>query len=241
MCKTLVKRVLLTQRTLDAVQCEKDTSWRRRLLAVYNKTEADFPTLKEYNDYLEELEDMIYSIVNEEPDAEDCKARIKQYEQAHKAEIVVRQSQRADEERAIQDQITAEQLAAQRQRAEREEDEKFMEVTKRKLKAEQVAVLLHERDAVSAELIAAQMNGYKNEVIRRGEAARADTKPRVREPGGGLLARESKLDREVYRKRQAAGGGTPDGSIAIQERNWNETVSSLFPRQQPQGDAMEEG
>jgi len=232
----------LTQRTLDAVQCEKDTSWRRRLLAVYNKTEADFPTLKEYNDYLEELEDMIYSIVNEEPDAEDCKARIKEYEQAHRAEIVVRQSQRADEERAIQDKITAEQSAAQRQRAEREEDEKFMEVTKRKLKAEQVAVLLHERDAVSAELIAAQMNGYKNEVIRRGGAAQSvKVPPRVREPGGGLLARESKLDREGYRKRQAAGGGTPDGSIAIQERNWNETVSSLFARQRRKGDPMEEG
>ena len=64
-CQTPVKRVTLTQRTLDAVQCEKDTSWRRRLLAVYNKTPADFGTLQDYNDYLEEVEDMIYSIVNE--------------------------------------------------------------------------------------------------------------------------------------------------------------------------------
>lgn len=239
-CNTTVKRVTLTQRTLDAVQCEKDTSWRRRLLAVYNKTEADFPTLKEYNDYLEEVEDMIYSIVNEEPDAEDCKAKIKEYEQAHRAEIVVRQSQRADEERSIQDQIAAEQLAAQRQRAEMEEESKFMAANIRKLKQERTEVLLGEREEVSAELIVAQMQGYKNEVKRRGAAGAVFVSPRVREPIGGLAARESKLDPEVYRKRQAAGGGIPNESIAIQERNWHETVSSLFSKK-PKLDLMIEG
>jgi CDK-activating kinase assembly factor MAT1 len=57
-CGTPVKRTTLTQRTLDAVQCEKDTNWRRRLLKVYNKTQDDFPSLKEYNDYLEHVEGM---------------------------------------------------------------------------------------------------------------------------------------------------------------------------------------
>ena len=31
-CQTPVKRVTLSTRTLDDVQCEKDTSWRRRVL-----------------------------------------------------------------------------------------------------------------------------------------------------------------------------------------------------------------
>ena len=70
-----MKRVTLTQRSLDDVQCEKDTSWRRRVLKVFNKTEKDFATLQEYNDYLEQVEDMIYSIVNEEPTAEEHKVR----------------------------------------------------------------------------------------------------------------------------------------------------------------------
>jgi predicted RNA-binding Zn-ribbon protein involved in translation (DUF1610 family) len=33
-CETLVKRVTLSTRTLDDVQCEKDTSWRRRILKM---------------------------------------------------------------------------------------------------------------------------------------------------------------------------------------------------------------
>ena len=96
---------------------------------------------------------MIYSIVNEEPDAEECKAKIKEYEQAHRAEIVVRQSQRADEERSIQDQIAAEQLAVQRNRLQLDEEHKQMIFTKRKLKQESTEVLLGEREEVSAELI----------------------------------------------------------------------------------------
>jgi CDK-activating kinase assembly factor MAT1 len=229
-----VKRVTLTQRTLDAVQCEKDTSWRRRLLAVYNKTPQDFSTLKEYNDYLEEVEDMIYSIVNEEPNAEECKSRIKEYELAHRAEIVIRQSQRADEERSIQDQIAAEQYAAQQNRVQLQEERKHMLLTKQKLKQESTEVLLGERAEVSAELIVAQMQGYKNELKRRGNTssgAAAFVSPKVREPPTGLISahkESSQLAPDIYRKRQAAGGGIPVGSIASQERNWNETFSSLF-------------
>jgi CDK-activating kinase assembly factor MAT1 len=37
---------------------EKDTSWRRRVTKVFNKVESDFDTLLEYNNYLEEVEDI---------------------------------------------------------------------------------------------------------------------------------------------------------------------------------------
>ncbi len=53
-----VKRVTLSTRTLDDVMVEKDTSWRRRVTKVFNKVESDFNTLLEYNNYLEEVEDI---------------------------------------------------------------------------------------------------------------------------------------------------------------------------------------
>lgn len=102
-CETSVKRSTLSTQSLDYVQCEKDTSWRRRINKVYNKVESDFENLLEYNNYLEQVEDLIYSIVNGEPDAEECKAKVKKHEEENKSEIAVRQSQRADEERLIQD------------------------------------------------------------------------------------------------------------------------------------------
>lgn len=231
-CETPVKRVTLSTRTLDDVQCEKDTSWRRRVLKVFNKAESDFPSLLEYNNYLEEVEDIIFSIVNEEPNAEDMKAKVKAEEEANKAQIVIRQSQRADEERSIADRIAAEQREAARRKREFQEAEKAIAITKRKIKQESTEVMLGEREEVSADLLQAQMMGYRNELKRQQQGrgalgAAVSLGPRVREPSGGLV-REKKIDRELYRKRQAAGGGIVPGLPATVERNWQYTISSLF-------------
>jgi hypothetical protein len=84
----------------------------------------------------------VYSIVNKEANAEECKTRIKAYEEAHRTEIVIRQSQRADEERAIQDRIQSEQRESERRRRDNEEDEKTIALNKRKFKQESTEVLL---------------------------------------------------------------------------------------------------
>jgi CDK-activating kinase assembly factor MAT1 len=111
-------------------------------MKVFNKVQTDFDTLAGYNNYLEEVEDIVYSIVNEEPCAEECKAKIRAYEEQNKASIVIRQSQRADEERAIQDRIAAEQREVERRKREQQEEEKAIALTKRKFKQESTEVLL---------------------------------------------------------------------------------------------------
>jgi CDK-activating kinase assembly factor MAT1 len=232
-CGTAVKKVSLSTRTLDDVLCEKDTSWRRRVMKVFNKTEKDFDSLLEYNNYLEQVEDMIYSIVNEEPNAEECKLKIKEYEEQHRTEIVIRQSQRADEERAIQDQIASQKRDTELSRRDAKETARAIQAAKARFKQESAEVLLGEREEVSAELRQAQMQGYRNELKRQREGKGGATQfvsPRVREPDGGLLKKEMKLDRQFYLQRQAAGGGIPAGSLTSQERNWNEMVSTLFER-----------
>ena len=218
----------------------------------YNKVEKDFATLREYNDYLEEVEDIseqyhdlktisgglsseknrvtVFSIVNEEPNAEEMKAKVKSYEAKNRSAIVVRQSQRDDEERCILDRIAAEERERGRRKREFSEIEKAVTAAKRKFKKESTEVMLGERDQVSAEVQAAQMQGYRNELMRqqrgRGGQVVGDG-PRVREPEGGL--REDRLrDREMYRKRQAAGGGITSENIAVHDRNWQMTVASTI-------------
>jgi CDK-activating kinase assembly factor MAT1 len=201
---------------------------------VYNKTEKDFASLVEYNNYLEEVEDMIYAIVNEEPAAEEIKASIKEYEQRYKSDIDKRQSKRDDEKRNIQDRIDAEHRQTEKNRKLAVEEEKNIAINKRKFKTETTEVLLGEREEVTAELIQAQMQGYRNE-LRRQQQGRQNqavnfVSPRVREPATGLAKRETHVDRQLYSKRQRAGGGIPVGSIASQDRTWNETVQTLFAR-----------
>ena len=116
---------------------------------------------------MEEVETVIFSIVNEEPNAEEVKAKVKAYEEKNRSQIVIRQSQRADEERCIADRIASEAREAERRKRDFEEVEKAVASTKRKFKQETTEVMLGERDQVSAEVAAAQMQGYRNELIRQ--------------------------------------------------------------------------
>lgn len=227
-CETLVKRVTLSTRSLDDIQCEKDTSWRRRVTKVYNKTQKDFETLLEYNNYLEEVEDIIWAIVNEEPNAEEMKNRVKRYEIENKAEIATRQSVRADEDRFIADRIAAEQRDSEKRKREFLDQEREIAATKRRFKQESLQVSLGEREEVSKELIEAQRTGYKNVKVQRQKAQNENLKqrPKVRVPMGGY--KKEKVDRELYLKRQAAGGGISSNSEISHEKNWNFAVSTLF-------------
>lgn len=110
--------------------------------------------------------DVVYAIVNEEPNAEEMKAKVKAYEEANKSQIVIRQSQRADEERSIADRcvdsrasgidvvyssldtrIAAEQREAERRKREAIEEERAIALTKRKYKQEAAEVLLGVSDS----------------------------------------------------------------------------------------------
>ena len=103
---------------------------------------------------------------------------------------------------------------------------------KRRFKQESLQVSLGEREEVSKELIAAQKVGYRNEILKAHRNKKIkdgnyNQGPRVRIPGGALK-NDIKMDRTLYLKRQAAGGGIPSGSIMAHEKNWNMAVSTLF-------------
>jgi len=229
-CGIAVKKVTLSTRSLDEIMVKNDTDCRRRVTKIFNKVEKDFETLFKYNNYLEEVEDIIYSIVNEKPNAEEMKTKVKKEEEVNKKQIVVRQSRRTDEERSIADRIAIEQREAEQLKQDFKDEERQIALKKRQFKQELAEVHLGDREEVSAELKAAQMAGYRNELRNRRNNTGANNtiQPRVREPECGL--QRDKNDRELKMKRQAAGSGIPTGgNIATKERNWTETVSSLFP------------
>jgi hypothetical protein len=84
----------------------------------------------------------VYCIVNEEPNAEEMKATVKDYEERNKTQIVVRQSQRADEERTVADRIMQEKREAERRKRDYDEEERIVAQAKRKMKQEATEVML---------------------------------------------------------------------------------------------------
>ncbi len=57
---------------------EKEVDIRKKILKDFNKKEEDFATLNEYNDYLEEIETVIFNLTNG-IDVEQTNKRIEKY------------------------------------------------------------------------------------------------------------------------------------------------------------------
>ena len=70
---------------------DKEVDIRRRILKDFNKQEEDFESLREYNDYLEMVEDIIFNLTNNLEILETNK-KIQQYKDDNKDNIMKNRS-----------------------------------------------------------------------------------------------------------------------------------------------------
>ncbi|XP_013595160.1 PREDICTED: uncharacterized protein LOC106303439 [Brassica oleracea var. oleracea] len=82
----------------------KEINVRRRISAIYNKREEDFSALKDYNDYLEEVECMIYIISHSTVfylvdgiNVGAIEEKIKRYSQENAEQIMVNRARKAED------------------------------------------------------------------------------------------------------------------------------------------------
>ncbi|KAI5905218.1 RNA polymerase II transcription factor B subunit 3 [Candida parapsilosis] len=95
-CGKILRKNKFKQQIFENLVIEKEIDIRRKVGAIYNKTEEDFPNLKEFNSYLENIEDIVFKLTNG-IDVEQTEAELTQYEQEHRIEIIeknMRQSQK---------------------------------------------------------------------------------------------------------------------------------------------------
>ncbi|GAB2228710.1 hypothetical protein Droror1_Dr00022833 [Drosera rotundifolia] len=74
----------------------KEMTIRKRINSIFNKTNEDFPSLREYNDYLEEVEDMTWSLINGENVAA-LEMKIAEYEKQNYDQIMNSRARKAEE------------------------------------------------------------------------------------------------------------------------------------------------
>ncbi|KAA3461739.1 CDK-activating kinase assembly factor MAT1 [Gossypium australe] len=74
----------------------KEMQIRRRISNIFNKREEDFPSLREYNDYLEEVEDMIFKLI-EGIDVQALEEKITKYQQENAEQIMINQARKAED------------------------------------------------------------------------------------------------------------------------------------------------
>ncbi|KAF8392993.1 hypothetical protein HHK36_021234 [Tetracentron sinense] len=74
----------------------KEMAIRKRITNIYNKREEDFPSLREYNDYLEEVEDMTFNLI-EGIDVPAIEAKISKYQEENAEQIINARARKAEE------------------------------------------------------------------------------------------------------------------------------------------------
>lgn len=110
---------------------------RKRVLRDYNKKEEDFATLREYNDYLEEIETIVYNLTNN-IDIVATNKRIEQYKRDNREIILKNKSKISREELELEHLLELEQQQEElyRQKLKLEENE----IKKKKIREKEALI-----------------------------------------------------------------------------------------------------
>lgn len=80
-----------------AAMMNKELQTRRRIQNIYNKRQEDFPSLRAYNDYLEDVEDIIFNLI-EGVDVAATEEKLMKYQNENMEAIIASRARRAEEE-----------------------------------------------------------------------------------------------------------------------------------------------
>jgi len=110
LCATLLRR-----HDLNANHAKEENSIRKKINSIFNKRRENFSTLKEYNDYLEEVEDIVFNLLNK-IEEEETRARIERYRKENQDLINLNQSITVQEERELKAQLEQEKDRSQKRK-----------------------------------------------------------------------------------------------------------------------------
>uniref|UniRef100_A0A8D8YPI9 CDK-activating kinase assembly factor MAT1 n=1 Tax=Cacopsylla melanoneura TaxID=428564 RepID=A0A8D8YPI9_9HEMI len=99
-CNQPLRRGNFKEQLFDDSHVEKEVEIRKKLLKEYNKVEEDFNSVAEYNDYLEEFEEIIFNLCND-IDILETNKRIDSYKKANKDNIMRNKIRQSKAEREL--------------------------------------------------------------------------------------------------------------------------------------------
>jgi len=214
-CAKSIKKNQLQDKTVEELNYTKQVSVRKKVMKDYNKTEEEFETLEAYNDYLEQVEDLIYALIHgSEEEKAGAQKQWKEYRQENLILIATNDAKKAEEERRAVQQLGEEMRVAQERRLLQHFEDAQHEAEVSLQRQQRMEVALGEREEkdvmqltrsttavpieqpITAEMQAAIM-GFQPGVI---------SGPQPVPVQGGLTA-SSVPDSKMQRQRQQRAGG----------------------------------
>ncbi|KAF5387066.1 hypothetical protein D9615_001678 [Tricholomella constricta] len=135
-CNKVLRKLAFTPQTFEDLGVEKEVAIRRRIAKEFNKRRDDFPDLRSYNDYLEEVEDITFNLIYE-IDIAKTEARINAYRAENAALIELNVQREEAYAQALKEHEEAErrerEMRAMELRREEEEEREEREKGRREI------------------------------------------------------------------------------------------------------------
>ncbi len=149
--QVMVKREKLSKKSLDSLEVDKDIRIRRKIKSIFNQTTKDFKTLEEFNNYEEEVEDIIFNLVHD-LQVDDMKAKIDRYQRENEMGIALNQGKAFEEDIRLERQVQQEREALELKLQEQEIAERQERTFKAEKQRQLNEMFLGERDSLSVNI-----------------------------------------------------------------------------------------
>ncbi|XP_061599049.1 CDK-activating kinase assembly factor MAT1 [Cololabis saira] len=132
-CDTPLRKNNFRVQLFEDPTVDKEVEIRKKVMKIYNKRDFDFRSLREYNDYLEEVEDIVYNLTNNN-DVENTKLRMEQYQRENRDVIQRNKAKLTREQEELEELLLLEQQSNDQRRLEVLQEEKKQLQAKKKNK-----------------------------------------------------------------------------------------------------------
>uniref|UniRef100_A0A8C6WLG0 CDK-activating kinase assembly factor MAT1 n=1 Tax=Neogobius melanostomus TaxID=47308 RepID=A0A8C6WLG0_9GOBI len=132
-CDTPLRKSNFRVQLFEDPAVDKEVEIRKKVLKIYNKRDFDFPNLREYNDYLEQIEDIVFNLTHN-IDVENTKLRMEQYQKENRDVIQRNKAKLTREQEELEELLLLEQQGNEQRRLDVLQEEQRQLQAKRKNK-----------------------------------------------------------------------------------------------------------
>ena len=160
-CKLVLKKGAFKTKRFEDFNVEREVDIRKRIQKDYNKKDENFSSPAEFNDYLEEIEDIVFNFANN-IDVEETKRRVEQYKKDNFKVIERNRTAQCRQDAYLKEKIRAEEKELEERRVHERECEAMEEMERNERKKKLIdhiassdrpadeILMLHQEEEVTA-------------------------------------------------------------------------------------------
>ncbi|XP_040267134.1 CDK-activating kinase assembly factor MAT1 [Bufo bufo] len=160
-CNTPLRKSNFRVQLFEDPTIDKEVEIRKKILKIYNKREEEFPSLGEYNDYLEEIEEIVINLTNN-VDLDNTKRKVEQYQKQNKDTIQKNKVKMTREQEELEEALAMERQENEQRKILLQKEEHLQQMMKRKNKQELLDQL--ETSHLPASILLAQHKGKSAQI-----------------------------------------------------------------------------